>query len=117
MSKKLLIIGGKAWSIINFRGSLIKKLVKEGYEVTAVSSDANKLELKQIKNLGVKYIDIKLKSNTINVFKDIAYYLKLKSLILNLNNTHDIFIDLHFLYFNSLLYSITLINDFNNSFV
>ena len=48
MSKKLLIIGGKAWSIINFRGSLIKKLVKEGYEVTAVSSDANKLELKQI---------------------------------------------------------------------
>ena len=85
MSKKLLIIGGKAWSIINFRGSLIKKLVKEGYEVTAVSSDANKLELKQIKNLGIKYIDIKLKSNTVNVLKDITYYFKLKSLILNLN--------------------------------
>jgi len=51
LSKKILIIGGKAWSIINFRGSLIKKLVEKGYEVTAVSSEATKSELEKIKNI------------------------------------------------------------------
>ncbi len=85
MRKKLIIIGGQAWSIINFRGSLIKKLIEEGYEVTAVASNASNLELKEIKNLGAAYINIKLKSNTISVFEDIVYFLNLRKIILNLN--------------------------------
>ena len=85
MNKKILIIGGKAWSIINFRGSLIKKLVEKGYEVTAVSSEATKSELEKIKNIGASYIDIQLKSNTISILKDIVYFLKLKRIIFKLN--------------------------------
>jgi len=85
LSKKILIIGGKAWSIINFRGSLIKKLVEKGYEVTAVSSEATKSELEKIKNIGASYIDIQLKSNTISILKDIVYFLKLKRIIFKLN--------------------------------
>ena len=85
LSKKILIIGGKAWSIINFRGSLIKKLVEKGYEVTAVSSEATKSELEMIKNIGASYIDIQLKSNTISILKDIVYFLKLKRIIFKLN--------------------------------
>jgi len=85
LSKKILIIGGKAWSIINFRGSLIKKLVEKGYEVTAVSSEATKSELEKIKNIGASYIDIQLKSNTISILKDIVYFFKLKRIIFKLN--------------------------------
>jgi len=85
LNKKILIVGGKVWSIINFRGSLIKKLVKEGYKVTAVSSKASKLELEKIKNLGASYIDIELRHNTISLFKDIVYFLKLRKIIFKLN--------------------------------
>ena len=81
LSKKLLIVGGKAWSIINFRGSLIKRLINEGYQVTAVASEASSLELKQIKKLGIKYIDINFKSNTVSLFKDILYFLELRNII------------------------------------
>ena len=85
LSKKILIIGGKAWSIINFRGSLIKKLIKKGFEVTTVASEASKLELAKIKNLGVSYIDIKLKTNKISLLKDIFYFLSLRKIIFKLN--------------------------------
>lgn len=85
MSKNLLIVGGKAWSIINFRGSLIKKLIQKGFKITAVASEATALELEEINKLGVSYVDIKLKSNRISIFSDFIYYLKLKNIISNLD--------------------------------
>ena len=85
MTKKLLIIGGKAWSIINFRGNLIKRLKNEGYEVTAVASEASEFELNQLKKLGINYINTQLKTNTISVFNDIVYFSNLKKIISNIN--------------------------------
>jgi glycosyltransferase involved in cell wall biosynthesis len=85
LSKRILIIGGKAWSILNFRASLIKKLIHEKYEVFAIASEATNTELEQIKNLGVKYIDIELKSNTVSIVKDIFYFINLKKKIYNIN--------------------------------
>ena len=85
LSRKILIIGGKAWSIVNFRGSLIKKLIEKGYEVTAIASEATSLDLKKIKNLGARYLNIDLKSNTVSVFKDISYFFALKNIILKLS--------------------------------
>ena len=85
LTKKLLIIGGKAWSIINFRGNLIKRLKNEGYEVTAVASEASEFELNQLKKLGINYINTQLKTNTISVFNDIVYFSNLKKIISNIN--------------------------------
>ena len=85
MRKKILIIGGKAWSIINFRGDLIKRLKKRGYEVTAVASEASNSELNQLKNIGINYIDAQLKTNTISIFKDAVYLKNLKKIISNIN--------------------------------
>ena len=81
LKKKVLIIGGKAWSIINFRGNLIRRLVKEGYTVTAVASEAKESDYKDIKNFGIEYINLCLITNAISVLKDFNYFLALRKVI------------------------------------
>lgn len=81
MKKNFLLIGGKSWSIINFRGSLIKELIKSGYDVTAVASNANDEEIKKIKDLGANYINLDLDTNLVNIYSDIKYFFNLIKII------------------------------------
>ena len=57
---KVLIIGVEPFSLINFRGDLIKQLSEEGYSVTVVASRASKDDVMAIESLGCKYRDIKI---------------------------------------------------------
>lgn len=79
-SKKMMVIAPKAKSIINFRGDLIKEIIKRGYEVIVVCPEHGQEE--NLKKIGVKkVIVIKMNKTSINVFSNIQYYKELKKTI------------------------------------
>lgn len=84
MNKKILIIGGNAWSIINFRGDLINKLKKRGNQIFSISNLLSSEEKKEIKRLGVEPIGIEINSNRVNIISDLVYFLKLRKVIISI---------------------------------
>ena len=54
---KILIIGVEPYSIYNFRGCLIKSLIKNGCEVVAAGYKASNSQKIKINSLGCKYIE------------------------------------------------------------
>ena len=79
-SKKMMIIAPKAKSIINFRGDLIKEIIKKGYDVIVVCPEYGQEE--NLKEIGVKkVIVIKMNKTSINLMSNINYYRQLKKTI------------------------------------
>ncbi|MEY8200126.1 MAG: glycosyltransferase family 4 protein [Colwellia sp.] len=75
---KVLIIGALPSSLVNFRGELIKSLVANGHEVVAMASGASVEDVRNIENLGLKYVDYPVQRNGINPFSDIKTLLNFK---------------------------------------
>ena len=67
---KVLIIGVEPFSLINFRGDLIKRLSEDGYSVTVVASCASQEDITAIERLGCKYRDIKINRTSISPISD-----------------------------------------------
>ena len=78
---KVLIIGVEPFSLINFRGDLIKQLSEEGYSVTVVASRASKDDVMAIESLGCKYRDIKINRTSISPIGDLTLLIKFILLI------------------------------------
>lgn len=78
---KILIICSYTESIINFRGELIKELIKKGYDVYISAPKTSDLRKKQIESLGARLIETKLSRNKINPFLDLRYTLELSIII------------------------------------
>lgn len=77
---KILVISPRNKSIFNFRGDLIKDMIKNHNEVYAVGPNEEFLD--DIYALGIrKFFSVKLERNTIGILNDISYFLKLKKLI------------------------------------
>ena len=86
---KILIIGGNAYSLVHFRGDMIKSMVEEGHEVFAMAPETD-LEggaaavmtrsiSTQLSSLGVPFIPIPLNRTGINPLRDlytIYYFIK-----------------------------------------
>jgi glycosyltransferase involved in cell wall biosynthesis len=77
---KIIVVGAKPRSLLNFRGELLTKLVKCGHEVIAMASGATDLEVRKVEELGVRYLDYRVERNGLNPLSDYKAYLELKSI-------------------------------------
>ena len=81
MSKNILIISNELFSLINFRGPLIKQLIRSGHKVSALApleKKKNQAIIQNLKKMGVNIINYYLSRNSINPLKD---YMSYKSII------------------------------------
>jgi len=81
---RIAILSNQAFSLINFRGLLIKHLVKSGFEVYAFAPDYTDLLREEIKNLGAIPIDGGFSRAGMNPLMDFASILKLSYLLYSL---------------------------------
>ena len=71
MSMKILIIGGLASSLVNFRGELIKQLATSNNQIVALAAPTDKKSVDEIEVLGCQFRPIYLSRNGLNPFVDI----------------------------------------------
>lgn len=70
-SKKVMVIGGLAESLINFRGPLLREMVTRGHHVTACAPGASTMVKNALGEMGVSYKDIMIDRVSINPASDI----------------------------------------------
>lgn len=76
----VIVVGGYAPSLVTFRGDLLEGVIAAGYDVIAVAPGASEVTIKQLKNLGVEYIDVPLSRTGLNPVEDIRTFFLLLSL-------------------------------------
>lgn len=67
---KIIIIGGLASSLINFRGELIKLIVRSGHEVIAMADFTSPDEVCEIEKLGCSFKPYPISRNGLNPISD-----------------------------------------------
>ena len=80
MTKHILIISSELFSLINFRGSLIRHLIDAGHTVTALAPKdkySNHDTIQKLESIGVTIMSYSLSRTGLNPFKD---YLSYKSI-------------------------------------
>jgi glycosyltransferase involved in cell wall biosynthesis len=77
---KIIVIGSYAPSLINFRGHLLKEMIKRGHEVLACAPDASHDVQEKLKALGVTYRNIPIDRTGLNPVSDIYTICRLISL-------------------------------------
>jgi glycosyltransferase involved in cell wall biosynthesis len=70
----VIIFGSYADSLLNFRGSLLRALVANGYVVTAIAPAASLDVQRKLAAIGVSYRDIPLNRTGLNPFSDIKTF-------------------------------------------
>ena len=83
--KILAIISSQAFSLINFRGSLIKELVDSNILVYALAPDYDDMLRKKIVQLGANPVDYSLIRTGMNPFRDLRDMFYLSILLYRLN--------------------------------
>jgi glycosyltransferase involved in cell wall biosynthesis len=78
---KIVVIGGYAPSLINFRGPLLKRLVDLGHEVHALAPHHTPDVSPQLEAMGVEYHMIPLHRRGLNPFADIGTLLHIKQIM------------------------------------
>jgi len=68
LKKRIVLVCNTSWGMMMFRSGLMKRLVKEGYEVFVLAPKDN--HSKEIEALGCYYIDIPMDNKGSNIFKD-----------------------------------------------
>ena len=74
---KIIVIGGLASSLVNFRGDLIRAFIQNGYEVIAMSAHAESELVREIESLGCKFIPIPIERNGLNPISDLKLLITL----------------------------------------
>jgi len=72
---KITIIANTSWYIFNFRFNLIKELIRKGHEVQIISSSDGYEE--NFLKAGIKFIEWRLDSRSLNIFKEIISFNKI----------------------------------------
>ena len=81
--KKIILVSNASWTMVKFRFSLMKTLLKENYQVYIVSPyDEYSSEIEEI---GCKYIDIKIDNKGSNPFNDLKLIFDLYQIYKNIN--------------------------------
>ena len=84
MRKNILIISSELYSLINFRGSLIKDLINCGHKVTALAPKENinnEDTIQKLKSMGVVLKNYSLSRASLNPIKDYLSYKSICSII------------------------------------
>jgi glycosyltransferase involved in cell wall biosynthesis len=84
-SNKICIIGNQAFSLLNFRGSLIADMVAKGLEVFALAPDYDEDTRAAVRALGTEPVDYSISRTGMNPVKDAADMLRLAVLLRRLN--------------------------------
>ncbi len=87
MPKNILIISSELFSLINFRGSLIKYFINCGHKVTALApkeKNNNEDTIQKLKSMGVVLKSYSLSRASLNPFKD---YLSYKSICFEISQS------------------------------
>ena len=77
--KKFILISPKNRTAYNFRGDLIKAIIKQGYEV--IVTGPNDIDVDKIEALGARFELIPINKNGTNPIADFKYMLKLRKLM------------------------------------
>ena len=81
---KIILIGNYAPSLINFRGHLLREMVKLGHNVTACAPDANPEILQALSSIGVEYCNIPIDRTGLNPIKDLNTFYRLYAMFRSL---------------------------------
>jgi glycosyltransferase involved in cell wall biosynthesis len=79
--ERVLIIASLASSLVRFRGDLIRSLRAEGHEVIACAPDLDAATLKELDQLGVACLPVRLARAGLNPFADLGYLRSLRQII------------------------------------
>lgn len=74
---KIIIIGVEPFSLVNFRGDLIKTLILEGHDVVAMASDATQSQISELESYGARYINYPVSRAGLNPLIDLLTIFKL----------------------------------------
>ncbi len=72
---KILYVSNTAWYLFNFRLSLMKAMIKAGWQVTAAAPGDRYVS--KLKAQGIKFVETPLRRSNMNPFRDISYFLRL----------------------------------------
>lgn len=75
---KFILVSPKNRTAYNFRGDLIKEIIKKGYEV--VVTGPNQISVDKILELGARFVEIPNNKNGVNPFTDLRYKKQLQKL-------------------------------------
>jgi glycosyltransferase involved in cell wall biosynthesis len=78
---KLLVVGGIAGSLVNFRGPLLKAMVEAGYEVLAASGGDSDDVSAELQKMGIRFFPVPLSRAGLNPYADLKTLLALRRLI------------------------------------
>lgn len=67
---KILVFGGLAESLVNFRGPMLKEMAKLGYQVIACAPEASPETKNDLHSLGVEYQNVSIDRTSLNPIKD-----------------------------------------------
>lgn len=91
--KTLAIISNQAFSLINFRGDLIKELIRSGASIYALAPDFDQVTREQVMQLGAVPVDYALSRTGMNPLKDFWNAMSLSKILRSLQP------DISFCYF------------------
>ena len=78
---KILVIGGIARSLVNFRRPLLKAMVDAGHEVLAASGVGSDDLIAELREMGVRFFPVPLSRAGLNPYADLKTLLALRRLI------------------------------------
>ena len=74
---KVLVVGSYAQALVNFRGPLLREMVRHGCDVSAAAPENDRDVIDSLKQLGVNYYSIKLDRNGLNPVNDLLTFFSL----------------------------------------
>ena len=83
--KIFVLISPKNRTSYNFRGDLIKDMIKLGY--TVYVTGPNRIDVDKIEQLGARFIEIQNDKNGVNIIADVRYFLQLLKLFKKIKPT------------------------------
>lgn len=69
--KRVILVGGLAESLVNFRGALLRDLATKGFEIFACAPSAPNAVRAFLSSLGVEYVDVPIVRAGLNPFGDL----------------------------------------------
>lgn len=82
MSKTIVMIGNTSWSMLRFRGDLVKRLSSEGHRIVIVAPKDEYSS--QFSGLGAEYVSVPVNRKGINPFSDLLYLVRLIRVLLKI---------------------------------
>lgn len=74
MKRKIVISSNTAWNIHNFRSGLIKALISDGYQVTAIAPEDGYSP--QVRDLGCRFVDLPMDTHGTHPGRDLLLLLR-----------------------------------------